>query len=296
MASKGNHEDLVEALLVLGLGLSAFFLFSHVPLLNIINKLNIINVINKLNIINNLASVLLVGGVIIFITFVGSVYRKKMLIDAFAQQVTDEMSRMDINTPTDVAKNMSVTMERFAVEGLENMNKELRVLVEGDGRNDAEVLAGAAERVVNFRQAQFSSFLYQRTTLRWTIDGLEALIGDYKSIEVAWTKGTRYLGRFLKEEDRESRGLPWIASYMKLLGLPYNIHAKNFEEQAKKAMARQYPKGYFSLLIASQLFGYRSRLRIFNLTGEEAWREIIRFKADTLDFEYLKRTIPPRRP
>ena len=294
MASKGNHEDLVEALLVLGFGLIAFFLFSHVPVLNIINKINIINIINKLNIINNLTSVLLIGGIISVSIFAGSVFRKKALIDAFAQQVTDEMSRMDINTPTDVARNMRQMTAQFTVEGLANMNKELRVIVEGDGRDDAGVLADVAKRVVDFNQDQFSSFLYARTTLRWTIDGLEALIGDYKSIEVAWTKGSRYLSRFLKEEER--KGLPWIPSYMKLLGLPHNVHAKNFEEQAKKAMARQYPKGYFSLLIASQLFGYRSRLRIFNITGEDAWREIIRFKADTLDFEYLKRTIPPRRP
>ena len=292
MASKGNHEDLVEALLVLGFGLSAFFLFSHVPLLNIINK---INIINKLNIINNINSVLLIGGIISFTIFVGSVYRKKKLIDAFAQQVTDEMSRMDINTPTEVSKNMRLTTAQFTVDGLANINKEHHgVVFEGGEKNEAEVLAKVAQEVVEFNQKQFSSFLFARTTLRWTIDGLEALIGDYKSIEVAWTKGNRYLSRFLKEEERG--GLPWIPSYMKLLGLPHNFHAKNFEEQAKKAMARQYPKGYFSLLIASQLFGYRGRLRIFNITGEDAWREIIRFKADTLDFEYLKRTIPPRRP
>jgi hypothetical protein len=81
---------------------------------------------------------------------------------------------------------------------------------------------------------------------------------------------------------------------MKLLGLPHNFHDRNFEEHVKKAMSRKYPKGYLSLLIASRLFRYKNRLRLFNLKGDDAWHEIIRFKADTIDFEGLKGTFPPR--
>jgi hypothetical protein len=165
------------------------------------------------------------------------------------------------------------------------------VLFEGNGNNEAAVLAKVAQEVVDFNQKKFNSFLFARTTLRWTIDGLEALIGDHKSIEVAWAKGTRYVNRFLPENSRND--LPWIPSYMKLLGLPHNFHARNFEEQVKKAMSRKHPYGYLSLLVASKLFGYRHRIRLFNLKSEDAWREIIRFKADTLDFETLKRTVQP---
>jgi hypothetical protein len=267
-------KDVVEAGLIIGFGLSTFIVFNQIPLHNIINAVNlsIIFIIN-------------------FIIFLGSVYRKRLLIEAFAQQVCDEISRMDINTPIETSEKMLRTTEKFTIEGLTNINKEHHVvLFEGSGNSEAEVLAKAAREVVDFNQRKFGSFLFARTTLRWTIDGLEALIGDHKSIEVAWAKGTRYINRFLPEDNRND--LPWIPSYMKVLGLPHNFHARNFEDQVKKAMSRKYPKGYLSLLIASRFFGYRDRIRLFNLKGDHAWREIMRFKADTLDFNALKRTFP----
>src|SRR5215470_11482805 len=270
-------KDVAEAVLVIGFGLSTFILFSQVPLPRLLH-------------IFDLAVLIILP--ISFIAFLGAVYRKKLLIDGFAQQVSDEISRMDINTPIQMTEKMLRTTAQFTVEGLANLNKEHRaVLFEGNG-NEAEVLAKAAHEVVDFNQNRFGSFLFARTTLRWTIDGLEALIGDHKSIEVAWARGTRYLNRFLPEDKRND--LPWIPTYMKLLGLPHNFHAHDFEKQVKKAMARKYPKGYSSLLMASRLFGYRDRLRLFNLKGEDAWREMMRFKADTLDFEALKRTFPPQ--
>jgi hypothetical protein len=279
MTSKDRHRDLVEAILIIGFGLSTFIVFNQIPVQHIIDKLQ------------SAISIIIVVGLLVFI---GSVYSKKLLIDAFAQQITDEISRMNISTPTEVSEKMLLTTAQFTIDGLASINKERSgVLFEGGGNNEAEVLAKVAQEVVDFNQRKFGSFLFERTTLRWAIDGLEALIGDHKSIEVAWAKGNRYLNRFLPENNRNE--LPWIPSYMKLLGLPHNFHARNFEEQVKKAMARKHPKGYLSLAIASTFFPYRYRLRLFNLQGEDAWREIIRFKADTLDFEALKRTFPPRR-
>jgi hypothetical protein len=273
-------KDLAEVLLITGVGLSTFVLFSQTPLYHIIDT-------------PNLTVLTFIIGTIVLLAitvFLGAVYRKKLLIEAFAQQVSDEISRMDIRTPIETTEKMLLTTAKFTVDGLANINKEHNIVVfEGGRNNEAEVLAKVAHDVVDFNQSKFSSFLYARTTLRWTVDGLEALIGDHKSIEVAWAKGTRYANRFLPENSRND--LPWIPSYMKLLGLPHNFHARNFEEQIKKAMSRKHPYGYLSLLVASRFFRYRHRIRLFNLKSEDAWREIIRFKADTLDYEALKRTI-----
>jgi hypothetical protein len=294
MTSKGSHEDIVEILLILGIGLAAFIVVRQIPLHNIINTIiTLRSEIITLRSAIQIAVVLPIGITISVSVVIGSVWRKKMLIDAFAQQVSDEISRMDIDTPIAVTEKMLQTSARFTVDGLPNITKELRAVFEGSGKSEAEVLAGVAHEVVEFNQQKFSSFLFARTTLRWTVDGLEALIGDHQSIEVAWAKGIRYLNRFLPEKDRYD--LPWIPTYMKLLGLPHNFRAKNFQKQAEKAMARQYPKGYFSLLMASKLPGYRDRLRLFHLAGEEAWREMLRFKADTINYELFKRTFPPQR-
>lgn len=276
-------KDVVETVLIIGVGLSTFILFNQVGLSTFISfgQVPLDNIINTSNF-----SIIFI---VVLIVFSGFVYRKKLLIEAFAQQVSDEISRMDIAVPIETSEKMLRTTEKFTIEGLANINREHHaVLFEGGVNSEAEVLAKVAQEVVDFNQRKFSSFLFARTTLRWTIDGLEALIGDHKSIEVAWTKGTRYVNRFLPEDIRND--LPWIPSYMKVLGLPHNFHARNFEDQVKKAMSRKYPKGYLSLLIASRFFEYRNRIRLFNLKGEDAWSEIIRFKADTLDFDALKRT------
>src|SRR5882672_159057 len=231
-------------------------------------------------------------GIMIFllykwIMFLVSIYRNKLLIDAFAQQVSDEIIRMDINSPIGRSEKMQNTMAQFTVDGLARVMHEQGNSLFYSGGDEAEVLSKVADAVHSYNEKKISSFLYERTTLRWCIDGLDSLIGDHFSIESAWSKGVRYLNRFIDEEKRND--LPFIPSYLKLLRLPHNFHHPDFNDRAKVVMNRSSPKGYLSLFIACKFFTYRSKLRLFNLRGEDAWKEIRRFKASTIDYETLKR-------
>src|SRR5262252_1258555 len=98
MTGKEVMKDLAEAVLIVGFGLSSFVLFSQVPLPRILHMLD---------------SVVLIIFIISFIAFLGAVYRKKLLIDGFAQQVSDEISRMDIDTPIAVTEKMLRTTAQF---------------------------------------------------------------------------------------------------------------------------------------------------------------------------------------
>lgn len=223
------------------------------------------------------------------IVFWISIYRKKCLIDAFAQQVADEISRTDINSTIDKTERNYRTSYNFTIDSMIKLWESKKgLLFDNTTSNEAEIFAKTADRVNEFNEKKFNNFLSERTTLRWAIDGLEALIGDHRSIEVAWAKGNRYLTRFL---DEDKRSHPWFSTYMKILNLPYNLNKDNFTEIAKKSMERRNPKGYIILFLASRSFNYRKRLRIFNLKGEEAWKEILNFKArgGPKDFEKMQR-------
>lgn len=232
-------------------------------------------------------SAILIYLLVKWVMFFATVYWKRLLIDAFAQQVADEITRCDIETPKELSQKMRDVSRQFMIDGLASVYREQHGILINNTSNEPEVLAKVAEAITTYSDGKFRPFLYERTTLRWAIDGLEALIGDHQSIEVAFEKGTRYLNRFLDPDRKNS--LPWFPSYMKLLNLPHNFHSWDFDKQVKKQLGRTYPRGYWSLRCAIWFYRphYRQRLRIFKLRGEDAWREMIRFKADTLAFKDL---------
>jgi len=230
-------------------------------------------------------SAFMILALIKWVVFLGTIYWKKLLIDAFAQQLADEISRCDIDTPKALTQKMKDTSSEFIIDGLSKVYDAKKWSLFGSA-NDPEVIERVVDKVVAFNEGKFKGFLYERGTVRWAIEALEGLIGDHQSIEVTWSKGVRYIDRFLDKDRRAS--LPWIPSFMKLLGLPHNFHASNFEVQAKKAMSRSYPKGYWSLWIATRFFVYRPRLRLLSLQGEEAWYQMMKFKSNTIDFPNLK--------
>lgn len=205
-----------------------------------------------------------------------NILHKRYLIIAFAQQLCDEVSRLDIKSIEEVSNRIENIWGRFVIDGLGNIYDNQKSMF-WDSTGDAEILYKASNQAIDFRNQRFVAFLSERKVIRWLIDGLEALIGEHKSIEVAWSKGLIYLIRFNEINDKSV--FPWMPSYMKLLNLPHNHLDENFSVKIKAESNRWYPKGYISLYLASRLFDYIPNLRYFNKRGQNAWNELIQFKA-----------------